>query len=69
MVFTVDMVDTVDTVDTVATVDTVNAAHTIQAALHCLNSSMYDYIYCKENLKRYWADLVLSIKWEWMFTP
>ena len=39
-VYTVDMVYTVDTVDTVYTVCT------FQTALHCLNSTMYAYIYC-----------------------
>ena len=37
---------TVDTDDTVLMVYTVDTAFTIQTALHCLNSSMYAYIYC-----------------------
>ena len=39
-------VDTVHMVYTVLMVYTVDTAFTIQTALHCLNSSMYAYIYC-----------------------
>ena len=39
---------TVYTLDTVCTVDTVDTVYTIQTALHCLNISMYAYIYCQE---------------------
>ena len=51
MVYTVDMVDAVDMV---YTVDSIYTVYNIQTALHCVNSSMYAYLYCKERLKRYW---------------
>ena len=44
-VYTVDTVYTFYTVDTVYTVYTVNTVCTSQTALHCLNSSIYAYIY------------------------
>ena len=51
-------INTVNTVDTVDTVDNVYTVYTIQAVLHCLNISMYVYIYCQEKLERYWSGLV-----------
>ena len=36
------------TVYTAYTVHTVFIGHTIQTVLHCLNSSMYAYLYCHE---------------------
>ena len=54
MVYTVDMVDAVDMV---YTVDSIYTVYNIQTALHCVNSSMYAYLYCKERLKRYWNGL------------
>ena len=51
MVYTVDIVDTDDLV---YTVDTVYTVYTIRTALHCSNSSMYAYIYCKDRLERYY---------------
>ena len=47
--YTIDTVEMVYTVDMIYTVDMVYTAYpvnTIQNALHCLNSSMYAYIYC-----------------------
>ena len=46
MINTVDTVDMVYTIDMIYTVDTIDAVYTIQTALHCLNRSMYAYIYC-----------------------
>ena len=51
-------------VNTVDTVDTADSVYTIQTALHCLNSSMSAYIYCKGRSKRYWNGK-LSKKSEW----
>ena len=53
MVYTVDMFNTVDMVYTV---------YTIQTALHCLNSSMYAYIYIDREGRTLlkWVDKLLS---------
>ena len=40
------MLHVASTVDMVYILDTVYTVYTIQTALHCLNSSMYAYIYC-----------------------
>ena len=46
--YTIYTVYTVYTVYTAYTVYTVYTVYTIQTALHCLNSSMFAYIYCRE---------------------
>ena len=43
---------------TVYTVYTVYIVNTIQTAFHCLNSSMYAYIYCEGRLERGWNGLM-----------
>ena len=53
--YTVDTDETVHMVYTVLMVYTVDTAFTIQTALHCLNSSIYAYIYYYE-----WADALLN---------
>ena len=32
--------------------------YTVQTAIHCWNSSVYAYIYCKGRLERYWNGLI-----------
>ena len=49
---------------TVYNVYTLFAVYTVQTDLHCLNSSMSSYIYCKGRSKRYWNGK-LSKKLEW----
>ena len=50
MVYTFDMVYTIDMVYYVDTVNTVYIVCAIQTALHCLNSSIYAYIYKLEKV-------------------
>ena len=47
-------------VDTVDTIDNVETSYTVQTALHCLNISIYVYIYCLERLERHWNGLMHS---------
>ena len=57
---------------TAYTLDTVETAYTvydIETAFHCLNFSMYAYIYCMERLKRYWNGLMQVVAKSRIDTP